>query len=74
MPVTERERDYMRRIGEIKVALRQEERAAHLALPVAGRLARSWALYLAYRDSLPVQDDGPPSLYDRARTLGLYRP
>lgn len=76
MPVTDRERDHMRRIGEIKAELHEEERAAHLALPVAERLARSWALYLAYRDSLPTRDDDPdPSpFYERARALGLYRP
>jgi hypothetical protein len=74
MPVTDRERDHMRRIGEIKAALREDERAAHLALSVADRLARSWALYLAYRESLRPRDDDPPSLYERARALGLYRP
>jgi hypothetical protein len=74
MPVTDRERDYLRRIGEIKAALPEDERAARLALPVAERIARSWALYLAYRESLPPRDDNPFSLYERARALGLYRP
>lgn len=74
MTVTDRERDYMRRIGAIKTSLRDEERAAHLALSIPDRLRRSWALYLAYRESLPAHDDDPSPLYDRARALGLYRP
>ena len=72
MPVTDREREHMRRIGEIKAALRVDERAAHLSLTVDERLTRSWALYLAYRDSLPARDDDPSPLYERARALGLY--
>lgn len=74
MAATQRERDYMRRIGDVKVAQHRAERDAHLALPVAERLARSWRLYLAYRDELPAHDDDPCGLYERARALGLYRP
>lgn len=74
MSVTQRERDYMRRIGEIKAARHEAARAEHLALPGAERLARSWNLYVAYRGSLPPHDEGPVEFYERARALGLYRP
>jgi len=70
--VTEHERDYMRRVGEIKATLREEERARHRSLPIEERLERSWALYLAYRERLPSRDEDPSRFYDRARALGLY--
>lgn len=74
MPISDRERDYMRRIGEVKASLREQESAEHLALPVSERLERSCAMYLAYRGSLPSRDDDPSAFYARARALGLYLP
>lgn len=76
MGVSERDRDYMRRIGEAKGATHAEVAAAHRALPLAERLRRSWALYLAGRAIVrdDLRDDDPTPFYDRARALGLYRP
>jgi hypothetical protein len=70
--VSDRERDYMRRIGQIKASLREEEIARHRSLPIHERLAHSWSLYLAYRDRLPSEHDDPTPFYERARALGLY--
>ena len=75
MPVNERDRAYMRRIGVYKRASHADAQARHLALPLAERLRRSWALYEANRRTLGggMRDD-PTPFYDRARALGLYRP
>lgn len=76
MAVSDRDRDLMRRIGEYKAASHAEAQRAHLALPLAERLRRSWALYERYRSTLPQGDDrdqDPTPFYDRARALGLYR-
>ena len=77
MPVPERDREFMRRVGAAKAASHAEVAARHRALPIVERLRRSWALYLAGRSSSMPQaraDDDPTPFYDRARTLGLYRP
>jgi hypothetical protein len=76
MTVSAHDRDYMRRIGEAKAASHAEAGARHRALPVAERLRRSWALYLAGRSTMreDSRDDDPTPFYDRARALGLYRP
>ncbi len=76
MGVSERDRAYMRRIGEAKAASHAEAAAAHRALPLEERLRRSWALYLAGRSTVrdEPRDDDPTPFYDRARALGLYRP
>ena len=76
MTVSARAREYMRRIGEAKAASHAEAAARHRALPVAERLRRSWALYLAGRSTIreDARDDDPTPFYDRARALGLYRP
>lgn len=73
---SDREREYMRRIGEYKEASHREATERHLALPIGERLARSWALYLAFRStaSSDRRDDDPSPFYARARDLGLYRP
>jgi hypothetical protein len=76
MPVSERDREVMRRIGEAKAVSHREAAARHRALPVADRLGRSWALYVAGRASRTAKprEDDPTPFYDRARRLGLYRP
>jgi hypothetical protein len=75
MAVSEHDRAFMERIGEIKRSLHDSERSAHLSLPFGERLERSWALFLAYRSRLgdePGED--PTPFYERARALGLYQP
>ena len=76
MVVSDRDREYMRRIGEYKEASHREATERHLAASLEERLERSWQLYLAGRDeaSLDRRDDDPTAFYDRARALGLYRP
>jgi hypothetical protein len=73
MSASERDRAVFRRIGEAKDAAHREALAEHLALPLEERLARSWALYLRYRDAAaPARDDDPSPFYERARALGFY--
>lgn len=76
MSVSAQDRDYMRRIGDAKAVGHAEAAARHRALPLAERLRRSWALYLAGRSAIldDSGDDDPTPFYDRARALGLYRP
>jgi hypothetical protein len=75
MTVSERDQDYMRRIGEAKTASHAEAAAAQRARPLAERLRRSWALYLECRSTIrDHRDDDPSPFYERARVLGLYRP
>ncbi len=44
MAVSDRDREYMRRIGEQEAAARSERLAEHLALDLGERLGRSFAL------------------------------
>lgn len=75
MSVSERDREYMRRIGEAKAASHADAAAAQRALALAERLQRSWSLYLACRSTIrDDRDDDPRPFYERARALGLYRP
>jgi hypothetical protein len=75
MPVSERDREQFRRIGEHKEESHRQAEERHRALPLAERLARSWALYLAFRsEASERRDDDPSRFYLRARQLGLYRP
>ena len=64
----------MKRIGAYESQAHADAQAEHLALPLAERLARSWALYESHRASLRRRDDDPTPFYARARRLGLYRP
>lgn len=74
MGVSERDREQFRRIGEYKDATHREAMAEHLALSLAERLARSWALYVRFRTESPDRsEDDPAQLYARARRLGLIR-
>ncbi len=73
MPVSNRDREVFRKLGEAKAEAHGDALAAHLALPLEERLERSWALYLRYRDpNEPERDDDPTPFYDRARALGMY--
>jgi hypothetical protein len=72
----ERERAYFQRLGELKAASHEEALRRHRALPIEERLARSWQLYEAYRDSVRRTERGDDALqfYAKARARGLYRP
>jgi hypothetical protein len=72
--VSERDREHFRRLGIYKAASHAEVEAAHLSLPFAERLRRSWSLFLAHRASFRGEPDDPTPFYDRARALGLYKP
>jgi hypothetical protein len=76
MPVSDRDREHMRRIGEAKAASHAEALARHRALPLEERLRRSWELWLAFRDRARVaeRDDDPSPFYERARGLGMCEP
>jgi hypothetical protein len=75
MSVSERDRDFMRRIGEHKAASHDAAAVEHRSQSVAERLERSWTLYIETRSSArPTDADDPTPFYDRARARGLYRP
>lgn len=75
MTASKTDRAHVARIGAIKDASHSEALRLHRSLPIAERLRRSWALHCAYRETVQArqQDDATP-FYDRARSLGLYRP
>jgi hypothetical protein len=74
--VSQRDRQYMQRLGQLKAASHEQAQRSHAALPLAERLLRSWLLYETYRDALQLVEraDDPSLFYRRARELGLYRP
>jgi len=76
MSVSDRDREYMRRIGAYKAESHRDAQARHLALPIADRLERSWQLYLEGREhaALDRRDDDPSRFYAKARERGLYKP
>jgi hypothetical protein len=76
MAVSKHDRVYMQRLGQYKAASHAETTAHHQALPLAQRLQRSWALFVACRDTarLDAREDDPSQFYDLARARGLYRP
>ncbi len=73
MPVSEHDHAYMERIGALKAASHAEAVVEHHARSVAERLRRSWLLFLTFRERASA-DDEVPTLYARARALGLYEP
>ena len=74
MPVSERDREFMRRIGEYKTASHADALAEHRQHSIADRLRLSWEFYLRHRSAAPTGfGDDPTAFYDRARALGLYR-
>jgi hypothetical protein len=73
--VSERDRDYMRRLGRYVEEANEAARKEWLALPGADRIAKSERLARRYRTPERVEaalaEDNPASLYKRARCLGL---
>lgn len=76
MSASDRDREYMRRLGEYKAESHRDAQARHLALTLSERLERSWQLYLEGREhaALDRRDDDPSPFYAKARKLGLYKP
>jgi hypothetical protein len=74
--VSDKDREYMRRIGAYKEASHREAQQHHLSLSLDERLERSWELYVRYHDAARCvdNDEGVMTFYDRARRLGLYCP
>lgn len=62
-------------LGAIKASSHAEVEKAHRARPLAERMARSWALFEAFREksTSTLDDSGPLAFYERARALGLIR-
>ncbi|HYC49482.1 MAG TPA: hypothetical protein VEB19_00105 [Gemmatimonadaceae bacterium] len=76
MQVSEKDREYMRRIGVYKELSHRQAHAEHLALSMDERLRRSWELYWRYRELVRRDDpeDDPAKFYERARQLGMCDP
>jgi hypothetical protein len=74
MPVSERELQYMRRIGAVKADSHVDALLSHRALPFEERLRRSWMLFTSRRAvaNLDGRHDDPSPFYALARRLGLY--
>jgi hypothetical protein len=74
--VSDKDREYMRRIGVYKDLSHRAAQAEHLSLSLDERLRRSWRLYQRHRHLVRRDDpeDDPTPFYDRARKLGLYEP
>ena len=76
MTVSERDRDYFRRLGEWKAASHAEALREHLAKTPLERIEASIDLWRRFsnhpRSDLRIDD--PTPFYDRARQLGFYKP
>jgi primosomal protein N'' len=72
--VSDRDRDYLRRLGALKAQSHHDATTAHLARSLAERLAASVALMLRHLPTTRPRVDDPSPFYERARRLGLYRP
>jgi hypothetical protein len=72
MPVSERDREQMRRIGGSKSRSHEDSRLAHLSLPLDERLRRSLEVSIATGLPGMSRDDDPSPFYERARALSLY--
>jgi hypothetical protein len=74
MPVSEREQQYMHRIGVLKAGSHEEARTQHRSLPLDERLRQSWRLFLSLRPAANLHNrhDDPSPFYERARRLGLH--
>jgi hypothetical protein len=71
--VSDKDREYMRRLGAYKALSHREAHAEHLATPLNERFRRSWRLYERYHHRVRHEShDDPTPFYDRARELGLY--
>lgn len=72
---SERDREYMRRLGKYVEEANEAAREEWLKLPGAERIVRSQELSRRYRTRERVEaalaKDDPSPLYERARRLGL---
>ena len=77
MSASDRDREYMRRIGAYKAESHRDAQARHLALPdpraSRAKLAASISK-AASSSALDRRDDDPSPFYAKARELGLYKP
>ncbi len=72
--VSERDRDYFRRLGEWERENRSQRLRDHLALSIETRIRESWAISRQVGAHLKLSvDDGAERFYERARRLGLIR-
>jgi hypothetical protein len=76
MTVSERDIEYMQRLGRFQEEGRRERMSRHASLSPEERLSRSLEMSQAYLGQARVKfpNDDPTPFYDRARQLGLYRP
>ncbi len=76
MPASRHDREYMAKLGAFQDEGAAERRAAHLALDLDERLARSFALARQFWEDAQrdARSDDPGAFYERARALGLYKP
>jgi hypothetical protein len=70
---SERDRDYMRRLGKFQDEANAEWRASWRALPLHERLEHSNARRFGLAVSPRRDPEEPEQIYIRARRLGLYR-
>lgn len=74
MAVTEKDREYMRRLGEFIEEVNAGELSEHLASPVNQRLKKSDALSKRTRHEAASQDGKDlAAFFRRARKLGLIQ-
>ena len=71
--VSERDKAYMRRLGEIQDEANAEWRAQWRAKPLHERLELSCARRFGMPVSARRDPEEPEQIYERARRLGLYR-
>ena len=71
--VSEKDREYMRRLGEFEAENERDDEAAHRARTMDERLAYSWALTRRLGAAIrrPEDNDASAILYARARERGL---
>jgi hypothetical protein len=71
---SERDKQYLAHLGELKAQTHASAAAAHRALPLDERLARSMALMRRFLPTVRAVPDDPSRFYEIARRLGHYRP
>lgn len=70
--VSEKDRDYFRRLGEWEAENERQDLERHLARSLEERLAYGWLVTRTHSPYLrPAPDDGNEQFYLRARELGL---
>jgi hypothetical protein len=75
MAISKRDRSHFAALGEFKASSHARLLAEHLALPLAERLEKSWALFETFADARrhDREASGAIAFYDRARVLNLIR-